>query len=86
MLYIRQEMWHNNRLTVDVVPVPLIKLAMLVIYLFQDDDEAGCRWQTVSHHHICRQESQTQGLIKQEYRAKQKIVQSRVTARSRLGL
>lgn len=43
-----------------------LKAALLVIYLFQDDDEAGSRWKTVGHHHIRRQESQTQTLVEQE--------------------
>lgn len=59
---------------------------MLVLYLFQDDDEAGCRWQTVGHHHICWQESQTQSLVEQEYRAKEQTAQAGVTKRPRLSL
>ncbi len=67
--------------------IPLkVETATLVIYLFQDDDEAGCRWQTVGHYHIRRQESQTQSLVEQEHRAKQQTVQPGVTVRPRLGL
>lgn len=54
--------------------------ALLVIYLFQDDDEARCRWQTVSHNYICRQETQTQSLVEQEQRGEQQTVQPGVTA------
>lgn len=54
--------------------------ALLVIYLLQDDDEARCRRQAVSHDHICRQETQTQSLVEQEQRGEQQTVQPGVTA------
>lgn len=54
------------------------------MYLFQDDDEAGCRRHTVGNHHKCGKESQAQSLVEQEYRTKRQSVQPGV--RPRLGL
>ncbi|TNN89248.1 hypothetical protein EYF80_000536 [Liparis tanakae] len=56
------------------------------MYLFQDDDEARCRRETVGHHHICRQESHTHSLVEQEYTAKHQTAPLGVRVRPSLGL
>lgn len=57
-----------------------------VIYLFQDDDEAGCGREAVGHHHVRRQESHSHSLVEEEHRAKQQAAQPGVRGRPTLGL
>lgn len=58
----------------------------MVKYLFHDDNEAGSRRQTVCHHNISGQESQTKHLVEQVYGGKKETAQPRVAVAPRLGL